>query len=38
MVENEIQAVDTGPGDTGQVSSSFQNEQLQDCDKFDIAL
>ena len=38
MLENEIQAVDTGPGDTGQVSSSFQSEQLQDCDKFDIAL
>ena len=31
MLENEIQAVDTGPGDTGQVLSSFQNEQLQDC-------
>ena len=38
ILENEIQAVDTGPGDTGQISSSFKNEQLQDCDKFDIAL
>ena len=38
MLENEIQAVDTGPGDTGQISSSFINEQLQVCDKFDIAL
>ena len=38
MLENEIQAVDTGPGETGQMSSSFIHEQLQDCDKFDIAL
>ena len=38
MLEYEIQAVDTVPGDTGQTVSSFHNENLQDCDKFDKAL
>ena len=35
MVECEIQAVDTVPCDT---VSSFHNENLQDCDKFEKAL
>ena len=38
MLECEIQAVDTAPGDTGQTLSLFHNERLQDCDKFDKAL
>ena len=38
MLECEIQAVDTAPGDTGQTVGSSQNENLQDCDKFDKAL
>ena len=38
MLECEIQAVDTVPGDTGQTVSSYDNENLQDCDKFDKAL
>ena len=38
MLEYEIQAVDTVPGDTGQTVSSYYNENLQDCDKVDKAL
>ena len=34
----EIQAVGTAPGDTGPNVSSYHNENLQDCDKFDRAL
>ena len=30
--------MDTVSGDTGQTVSSFHNENLQDCDKFDKAL
>ena len=33
MLVNEIQAVDTAPGDIGQTLSSFHSEHLQDCDK-----
>ena len=38
MLECEIQAVGTVPGDTGQTVSSYHSENLQDCDKFDKAL
>ena len=38
MLECEIQAVDAVPGHTGQTVSSYHNENLQDCDKFDKAL
>ena len=38
MLECEIQAVHAVPGHTGQTGSSYHNENLQDCDKFDKAL
>ena len=38
MLEYEMQAVHTVPGDTGQTVSSYHSENLQDCDKFDRAL
>ena len=38
MLECEIQAVDTAPANTGPTVSSFHNENLLDCDKFDKAL
>ena len=37
-LECEVQAVGTVPGDTGPNVSSYHNENLQDCDKFDKAL
>ena len=38
ILECEIQAVDTAPGDTGQTVRLSHNKNLQDCDKFDKAL
>ena len=38
LFSDDLQAVHTVPGDTGQTVSSYHSENLQDCDKFDRAL